>query len=281
MDNLGQAQKDFLTGFYSREYLVSTLLKKIIDANLHNEKLSILLVDIDHFKKINDRYGHLWGDEFLKYVSSTLRLTLEDKGAIFRYGGDEFVVLFSTPDPKQAFLMARQFNVVMCSRPFLFNGHLFKITISCGLASYPDDAQGAEGLLEAADKALYFSKRYGRNTTTRAGKVGFQRFKIISIVFLEVLLIGALILSFNSYFSQNFVRRTLRRISIRRFLPVGLRVKADTQIILKSGDVILGRVITKDEDKIIVDISLKQGRGTMHIEWPLIYEIIPIKPETK
>ena len=80
MDDLSHAQKDFLTGFYTREHLASTLLKGIIDANLHNEKFSILLIDIDNFKKINDKYGHLWGDEFLKYVSSTLRLTLQNKG---------------------------------------------------------------------------------------------------------------------------------------------------------------------------------------------------------
>jgi len=279
MDDLTQTQKDFLTGFYTREHLVSTLLKKIIDANMHNEKLSILLVDIDHFKKINDRYGHLWGDEFLKYVASTLRLTLEDKGTIFRYGGDEFVVLFSTSDPKQAFLLAKQFNVVMRNRPFLFNGRLFKITISCGLATYPDDAPGAEGLLEQADKALYFSKRYGRNTTTRVGKVGFQQFKIISTIFLEVALIATLVFFINSYFSTDIVHQTLRKMSIRRFLPVGLKVRADTRIILKSGDVILGRIITEDENNLIVEISLEQGRCTMNIERPLIHEIIALRPE--
>ena len=199
MDELNDSQKDFLTGFYTREHLISTLLKRAIDANLHKEKFSILLVDIDHFKKINDKYGHLWGDEFLKYVASTLRLTLEDKGLIFRYGGDEFVVLFSTPDSKQAFMLAKQFNVVMRRRPFLFNGRLFKITISCGLATYPDDAQGAEELLKESDKALYFSKRYGRNTTTQAGKIGIQKFKIISVVFLEVFFIASIVFLVKTY----------------------------------------------------------------------------------
>lgn len=196
MDELKESQRDFLTGFYTREHLISTLLKRIIDAKMHGAKFSILLIDIDHFKNINDKYGHLWGDEFLRFVSSTLRLTLEDKGLIFRYGGDEFVVIFSTPDIKQAFLLAKQFNMVMRNRPFLFNGRLFKITISCGLATYPDDAQGAEELLKVADKALYFSKRYGRNVTTRAGRIKAQRFKIVFVVLLEICLIAA--------FSYNF-----------------------------------------------------------------------------
>ena len=271
MDELTNSQKDFLTGFYTREHLVSTLLKRIVDANIHMEKFSILLVDIDHFKKINDKYGHLWGDEFLKYVASTLRLTLQDKGMIFRYGGDEFVVVFSDPDPRQAFALARQFNIVMCNRPFLFNGRLFKITISCGLATYPDNSKGAEDLLKVADKALYFSKRFGRNTTTRAGKIGFQKFKMITVVLLEVAFIAALVLFIRTYFFNGFLIRTLDRLPVGRLLPMG--VKADTTIILKTGDVILGHIVAEDEDRIVVEVSLAQGRCTMDIEKPLIQNI--------
>ena len=271
MDDLSKTQKDFLTGFYTRDHLVSTLLKRIIDANLHSEKFSILLVDIDHFKKINDKYGHLWGDEFLKYISSTLRLTLQDKGSIFRYGGDEFVVLFAGADPRQAFLLAKQFNIVMRSRPFLFNGRLFKITLSCGLATYPDDAKGAENLLAAADKALYFSKSYGRNTTTRAGKIRLQKLKIISMVFLEVFCLAALVFFVNTYLFKGFLPKALSKLPIRRLLPLG--VKADTTIILKTGDVILGRVISEEKDKLLIEISLEQGRCTMNIEKALIQSI--------
>jgi len=279
MEELKGSQKDFLTGFYNREHLVSTLLKRIIDANLHNAKLSILLIDIDHFKKINDKYGHLWGDEFLKYVASTLRLTLEDKGLIFRYGGDEFVVLFSTPDHKQAFLLARQFNIVMRNRPFLFNGRLFKITISCGLATYPNDAQGAEDLLKAADKALYFSKRFGRNTTTRAGMVVAQKLKIIAVLFLEVIFIATMVFLVNTYLFKGFLPRALSRLQIKRLLPIG--VKAETTIILKSGDVIMGRIIAEDRDKLVMSISLGQGICTMSIEKTLIQNIAHTKNESK
>jgi len=271
MEELRQAQKDFLTGFYSRDHLVSTLLQRIIDANLHKEKFSILLVDIDHFKKINDKYGHLWGDEFLKFVASTLRLCLENKGVIFRYGGDEFVVLFSTPDSKEAFLLARQFNLIMRNRPFLFNGRLFRITISCGLATYPDDAEGAEDLLKLADKALYFSKRYGRNTTTRAGRIGIRKFKIISVVFLEVFLLAALVFFLNTYVFKGALQKFLSRLPIRTILPVGM--EAETAITLKSGELIYGRIIDKDRDKIVVEISLKQGSCTMNIERDLIKDI--------
>lgn len=277
MNDLKQAQKDFLTGFYTREHMASVFEKRIIEANLHNEKFSILLVDIDHFKKINDKYGHLWGDEFLKYVSSTLRLTLEDKGLIFRYGGDEFVVVFSTPDPKEAFALARQFNVVMKNRPFLFNGRLFKITLSCGLATYPDDAKKVEGLLKAADKALYFSKRFGRNTTTRADRIAAQKFKMISLVVLEVCFIGALVFFINAYLFKGVIQRAVSRLPIRTLFPTG--VAAETTIVLKSGDVILGRIVAEDEDKLVVEVSLGQGRCTMNIERSLIQCITYSKAE--
>jgi diguanylate cyclase (GGDEF)-like protein len=279
MEDMTKAQKDFLTGFYTREHLISTLLKRIINANLREERFSILLTDIDHFKKINDKYGHLWGDEFLKYVSSTLRLTLEDKGLIFRYGGDEFVVLFSSADPKQAFALARQFNVVMRNRPFLFNGRLFKITISCGLATYPDDAKGAEDLLKVADKALYFSKRYGRNTTTVAGKMGVQRLKMVSAVLLEIFFIAALVFFVNTYLFKGFLPKMLSRLPVKRLLPAG--VKADTTIILKSGDVILGCIVSEEQDKLIVEVALEQGSCTMDIEKALIQSITRTKTEGK
>ncbi len=272
MSELEQTQqKDFLTGFYAREHLVSSLLKRIVYANLHKEQFSILLVDIDHFKRINDKYGHLWGDEFLKFISSTLRLTLEDKGMIFRYGGDEFVVLFATADPKEAYALAKQFNAVVRNRPFLFNGRLFKMTISCGLATYPDNAQGAEGLLKMADEALYFSKRFGRNTTTRVSKIGVQKLKIISVVFAEVILIASLAFFLNTFIFKGALARTLSRLPFRQFIPVG--VKADTTIILKSGDVILGHIVGEDEDKLVVSVSLGQGRCTMNIEKSLIQSV--------
>jgi len=277
MNDLEQAQKDFLTGFYSREHMASVFEKRIIEANLHNEKFSILLIDIDHFKKINDKYGHLWGDEFLKYVSSTLRLTLEDKGLIFRYGGDEFVVVFSTPNPKEAFALARQFNVVMKNRPFLFNGRLFKITLSCGLATYPDDAKKVEDLLKAADKALYFSKRFGRNTTTRADRIAAQKFKMISLVVLEVCFIGALVFFINAYLFKGVIQRAVSRLPIRTLFPTG--VAAGTTIVLKSGDVILGRIVAEDEDKLVVEVFLGQGSCTMNIERSLIQCITYNKAE--
>lgn len=279
MDNLKDTQKDFLTGFYTREHLTSELDRRITDANIHNEKFSILLIDIDHFKKINDKHGHLWGDEFLKFIGSTLRLTLEDKGLIFRYGGDEFVVLFSTNDPKEAFLLAKQFNLVVRNRPFLFNGRLFKITISCGLATFPKNGTTPEKLMEAADKALYFSKRFGRNTTTLAGKIGFYKVRIALVVFLEICFIAGLAFFVHSYFFQDTFRRFLAKIPVSRILSTG--VKADTTVVLKSGQVISGKIVDEDRKKLVMEVSLGRGSCTMNIEKSLIQSITHHESENK
>ena len=279
MDGLKDTQKDFLTGFYTREHLTSELDRRITDANIHNEKFSILLIDIDHFKKINDKHGHLWGDEFLKFIGSTLRLTLEDKGLIFRYGGDEFVVLFSTTDPKQAFLLAKQFNLVVRNRPFLFNGHLFKITISCGLATFPKNGTTPEALMENADKALYFSKRFGRNTTTQAGKIGFYKIRIALVVLLEICFIAGLAFFAHSYFFKDSFQRFLAKLPVKRIISTG--VAADTTVVLKSGQVISGKIVDEDQKKLVMEVSLGRGSCTMNIEKGLIQSITHHEPENK
>lgn len=266
-DNLSQAQKDFLTGFFNRELLSPTLERKVMEAKLHNQKFSILLIDIDHFKKINDKYGHLWGDEFLKYVASTLRLTLSDKGVIFRYGGDEFVVVFKEADPKKVLVLAKMFNLVMRNRPFLFNGHLFKITLSCGMATYPDDAKDAEGLVKIADKAMYISKRSGRNMTVRANRIGIQRLKKLGTLLTQIIVVLAVWCVIGGYFFKDKIKAYLpdfSKISLKRIIPA--RFNADTKIVLQSGEVVVGRAVAEDDKTIVVEISMGQGTGQVPIE---------------
>jgi diguanylate cyclase (GGDEF)-like protein len=260
MDEIEQLQKDALTGTYTREYLLPILKKRIFNAKLRKEKFSILLVDIDHFKNINDKYGHLCGDQFLKYVTSALRSTLEDKGLIFRYGGDEFVVLFSTPDPKQAFLLAKQFNLLMGKRPFIFNARLFKMSVSCGLATYPDDARDPESLLKIADKALYFAKRYHRSATIRAIHIGLQRFKIAVLILLKVTLFVTLILFFSTFIFKPDVQKRIKSSLVDKLFSIA---KPDTKIILRNGTIIKVRIVAEDRDKIVVIMPLNKKSTKM------------------
>jgi diguanylate cyclase (GGDEF)-like protein len=258
MDDLDQFQKDVMTGAYNRGELFPVLKKRIIDAKLHNEKLSILLVDIDHFKRINDKYGHLWGDEFLKYVANTLHQTIADKGLTFRYGGDEFVILFSNSDPRESFLLAQQFNQSMKKHPFLFKGRLFNMKVSCGLATYPDDARESEVLLKAADKALYFSKRHRRSITVRAGKIGLYRFKMVAGLLLKSFLAGTLAFFLSSYFLRTEVRASIRKTMVSRLLSAFS--KTDARVILKDGGAIKGRIIAEDTKSLVIAVPLDKEK---------------------
>jgi diguanylate cyclase (GGDEF)-like protein len=260
MEEIEQLQKDALTGTYTREYLLPTLKKRIFNAKLRKEKFSILLVDIDHFKNINDKYGHLCGDQFLKYVTSTLRSTLEDKGLIFRYGGDEFVVLFSTPDPKEAFLLAKQFNLLMGRRPFIFNARLFKMSVSCGLATYPEDARDPENLLKIADKALYFAKRYHRSATIRAVHIGLQRFKIAILTLLKLILFVVVVLFFITFIYKPDVQKRVKSSLINKILSI---TRPDTKIVLRDGTIIKARIVLEDQDKIVVIMPLNKKSTKM------------------
>ena len=100
---LDSTHKDALTGFYRREELVPYLEESLSASQTNQNSTSVIIIDLDHFKKFNDRYGHQFGDEVLKHLSNLLRYTIQDKGAIFRYGGDEFVVVLPVLTGKESF----------------------------------------------------------------------------------------------------------------------------------------------------------------------------------
>ena len=173
-----ELRRDGLTGFFVREELVLFLARLMAGAGEGEKGFSIALIDIDHFKKFNDKHGHLFGDEILKYATSTLRLTFyEGQCSFFRYGGDEFIAVFPGKDPKEAQGLIRQCHTNLFRRPCLSGNKLYRVMISCGIAGFPSDAKTPEELIQKADEAMYFSKRNGRNTTTVLGKIPYLRLR--------------------------------------------------------------------------------------------------------
>jgi diguanylate cyclase len=156
---------DALTSLGNRKFFNATLEKSVAEAHAASEALSLLLVDVDHFKKINDTYGHVVGDRVLRFVANTLRETLKGRDISARYGGDEFaVILPRTPIPA-ALAVGEQL------RAAVMRGELVKrstgekhakLTISVGVAALHACAS-AQSLVEAADVCLYAAKRNGRN----------------------------------------------------------------------------------------------------------------------
>ena len=144
---------DPLTGVYNRRYFDLVLSKFIKKAAKYNIKFSVLMLDIDHFKKFNDTYGHDVGDKVLKIVSSTVKEHIRgNQDILFRYGGEEFIII-SMDDLTGAITLAKKINSLE------FKGSPEKITISIGIGSYK---QG-EDVVKLADDNLYKAKEAGRN----------------------------------------------------------------------------------------------------------------------
>lgn len=148
--------KDALTGVYNRRYLRMYISQQIEMTNRASEKFSILMIDIDYFKKYNDTNGHLAGDKLLRKVCEVFAESVRDDDILFRYGGEEFVVFLAYADKVDASLVAERIRASI---------NLFMpVTVSIGIGTYPDDGLELEALIMNVDAALYRAKEKGRNT---------------------------------------------------------------------------------------------------------------------
>jgi two-component system cell cycle response regulator len=159
------ALADSLTELNNRRALEWDLPRQIQKARTQKTSLSLIILDVDHFKKVNDTHGHLVGDRILQILCQRLRHNLRCQDTAFRYGGEEFVVLLANTTDEEAILVARRLNRVVSDEPFALNNKLtINITISLGTASLQaDDDQQGESLLNRADQCLLQAKNAGRN----------------------------------------------------------------------------------------------------------------------
>ncbi|UCN01216.1 GGDEF domain-containing protein [Sulfurimonas sp. SWIR-19] len=152
---------DSLTKIFNRRALDAYLQKLCAKKELEYE-LHILLLDIDDFKHINDKYGHVAGDKILIFVARLLRKTLRDGDKVFRYGGEEFLIILNRIDAKTCQKIAKRILTLISSNQLFYQGKSLKVTMSLGATMYyPGDT--AETLINRADKALYKSKQNGKN----------------------------------------------------------------------------------------------------------------------
>jgi len=159
------AVTDALTGMHNRHYLHEISENLLSHAKRSNKPLSLAIFDIDFFKKINDKYGHLAGDKVLKSFASLLMRRMRKSDIVVRYGGEEFIAIFPDTDQKRAFIAVESIrNLVKDMSIVLDNGQYVKITISAGIAEYNGN-ETLDKLIERADKYLYLAKERGRNRT--------------------------------------------------------------------------------------------------------------------
>lgn len=157
---------DGLTGLYRRHYFEMRLEEEILRAKRYGTSFSLVFVDIDYFKKLNDTYGHYCGDQILHRLGIILRESVYETDIVARYGGEEFVLLLPRAEPEGVKRKMENLREKIATEEFILDWGKLKITVSIGLAHYPKDGSTAEEIIRAADQALYFSKEKGRNCLT-------------------------------------------------------------------------------------------------------------------
>jgi diguanylate cyclase (GGDEF)-like protein len=165
-----QAMTDPLTGLYNRRYLVEFLQREWIRARRKDSSLGVIMVDLDHFKRINDSFGHPAGDYVLTAVSALLRIHIRSSDIVCRYGGEEFALILPEASLESVRRRAEEIQAAI-GRLDLRHGDapLGRITASLGVALFPDHADGPDTVLHAADGALYAAKEAGRDRTVVSG----------------------------------------------------------------------------------------------------------------
>jgi diguanylate cyclase (GGDEF)-like protein len=155
---------DGLTQIFNRRYLMEFLEREVSRSLRHSRSLAVALIDIDHFKSVNDRLGHLGGDMALRELCSRVRSTIRPDDLLARYGGEEFAIVLPETDALTAVKIAEQIRVATKGRPFLFNGQHYSLTVSVGVAATPgEDGLTVASLLQRADENLYRAKSSGRD----------------------------------------------------------------------------------------------------------------------
>ncbi|MBC8199652.1 MAG: diguanylate cyclase [Desulfobacteraceae bacterium] len=153
-----------LTGLYNHRYFQEMISKDFQRAVRYHESLSCVMLDIDHFKKFNDTYGHQTGDMVLKILGGLIKKLVRDSDLSARYGGEEFALLMYHTASKKAFLISERLRKAVEQHKFQADNLSLTVTISMGVASFPHpEIADAKTLIECADKALYQAKEEGRN----------------------------------------------------------------------------------------------------------------------
>jgi len=160
-----QAMRDSLTGVFNRRYLDETLTREIAHATRQGYPLSIIMIDVDHFKKINDSYGHKMGDEVIAAMGHILQSQTRESDCVCRYGGDEFLLVMPEMSQEDAFLRAELWRKDIKAMVFQSNKQVINVSISIGIATYPENGNNIDALLKAADDAMYKAKESGRDRT--------------------------------------------------------------------------------------------------------------------
>jgi diguanylate cyclase (GGDEF)-like protein len=166
-----QATTDGLTGLVNHRTFQERMSAMLGRADRHKFKVALILTDIDHFKKINDSYGHPTGDQVLRRVAAILKASARKIDIVARYGGEEFAIVLEGTDRAGARQLAERIRQEVSQQSFESPKGPFSATLSLGVAVYPEDARTKQDAIARADQALYAAKHGGRNRTVCHGEL--------------------------------------------------------------------------------------------------------------
>lgn len=164
-----QSIRDPLTGVFNRRYMEETLDREIPRSRRKNSPLGLILMDIDHFKKFNDTFGHDAGDHVLRNLTSVFQSKVRGEDIVCRFGGEEFIIILPDANIIVTRERAEGIRQAISSLDLVYEGKpLGKVTISIGVAIFPDHGESGTDIILRADKALYQAKTEGRNRVVAA-----------------------------------------------------------------------------------------------------------------
>ncbi|MCL2485018.1 MAG: GGDEF domain-containing protein [Endomicrobia bacterium] len=158
-----KTRTDGLTGLYLKRYFMERLQAEVQREKRYSGGFYILMLDLDHFKTVNDTYGHLVGDKVLCSIAKMLVDCIRPGDLVGRYGGEEFIIFMSLASKDEAVSIAQNIIDTVQKKKYKENDEKFNVTISVGISNYPEDAESIDQIISAADKALYKAKQNGRN----------------------------------------------------------------------------------------------------------------------
>ncbi|MCX7831434.1 MAG: sensor domain-containing diguanylate cyclase [Actinobacteria bacterium] len=170
--NREMALTDSLTGLNNHRYFHERITQEISRARRYRKNLSLLMIDVDNFKKYNDANGHLTGDDALKRISTIIKENIRAADVAVRYGGEEFMVILPETAKEQALMVAERIRLSVEKEPFIGEDALpgKKLTVSIGVATFPEDSEIKDELIKKADDAMYAAKLRGKNCVVCSGE---------------------------------------------------------------------------------------------------------------
>ncbi|MEO1171458.1 MAG: GGDEF domain-containing protein, partial [Myxococcota bacterium] len=160
------ATRDVLTECYNKKYFLDHMPTEFAFARRHRKPLSLALCDVDHFKRVNDTYGHPCGDHVLKAIAGIMQKSVRTEDTLARWGGEEFALIMRDTRAEEAFIAAERIRRAIEGTPVEFEGQTLKVTVSLGVATWTeDDDMSLDQLVKKADDLLYDAKHKGRNRT--------------------------------------------------------------------------------------------------------------------